>query len=69
MNIYMDLLETASKDKPSFRGSGDFQRVAILETAYSLACSMLEGLLDPDPVVSETARLIYAKRLSESGEN
>ena len=68
MNVYTDLLAVAIKVRPPFRGRVDFQRAALLETAYSMACSMLEGLLDPDPVIAEAARLIYVKRLADMGD-
>lgn len=39
------------------------RRVAILESALSIASAMLEGTLDPDPVVSDLARRLYRARL------
>ena len=54
MDIYNALLRAALGNAPH-----------EMEVAYSMACSMLEGLLDPDPVVAEAARLAYLKRLAD----
>lgn len=36
----------------------------VLESALSMASAMLEGALDPDPVVAGLARRMYRARLS-----
>jgi len=61
MNIHKDLL-AAAMEGAARTAVGRKHEIAIIE-AYSMACSMLEGLLDPDPVIRETAYLLYVKRL------
>lgn len=40
-------------------------REAVLDAALSMACGMLEGLLDPDPVLADRARVAYRARLAK----
>ena len=40
-------------------------REAILDAALSMACGMLEGLLDPDPVLAGLAARMYRARLEK----
>ena len=61
MNIHKDLLAAAMEG--AARTAVGRKHEIALESAYSMACSMLEGLLDPDIVIAETARLLYRKRL------
>ena len=38
---------------------------AVLDAALSMACGMLEGLLDPDPVLAGLAARMYRARLAK----
>lgn len=40
-------------------------REAVLDAALSMACGMLEGLLDPDPVLAGLAARMYRARLAK----
>lgn len=40
-------------------------RETILDAALSMACGMLEGLLDPDPVLAGLAARMYRARLAK----
>ena len=40
-------------------------REAIADAALSMACGMLEGLLDPDPVLAGLAARMYRARLEK----
>ena len=40
-------------------------RELVLDAALSMACGMLEGLLDPDPALGALARTLYIARLAK----
>ena len=40
-------------------------RELVLDAALSMACGMLEGLLDPDPVLARLAARMYRARLEK----
>ena len=57
------LIRAAEAIPPKFHAHAS--REVILDAALSMACGMLEGLLDPDPVLARLAARMYRARLEK----